>query len=159
MKDTKNISKAIILDKDSRVLLLLPYDKPRWHLPGGHLHEGESFVDGIKREVLEETGLSITRYQIIKQRPMFTLFICNVSSVNVKLSSEHIKARWVGFEEFKLMDSVTRETKQDVKFAFKQASQHLSFFRKHVQRVFTKIKERVDKKIHDNKLKHGKEPN
>lgn len=30
-----------------------------WSIPGGHLEQGESFVEAASREVLEETGLKI----------------------------------------------------------------------------------------------------
>ncbi|MDB5477538.1 MAG: hypothetical protein JWM96_33 [Alphaproteobacteria bacterium] len=36
-----------------------------WAPPGGHLEYNESFEDGAKREVLEETGLMLRRFKIL----------------------------------------------------------------------------------------------
>ena len=33
--------------------------KDMWSLPGGHLEFGEKVIDGMKRECLEETGISV----------------------------------------------------------------------------------------------------
>ncbi|WP_132745722.1 NUDIX hydrolase [Scopulibacillus darangshiensis] len=32
------------------------YGSGNWTLPGGHLEHGESPIDGVKREVMEEAG-------------------------------------------------------------------------------------------------------
>jgi len=36
-----------------------------WTMPGGKLHYGESFEQGAKREVLEETGIELTKVKVI----------------------------------------------------------------------------------------------
>ena len=59
------VAAAILLDRQGRVLLVgndwQGYGKVRWTLPGGVVERGESTIDALGREVLEETGLSITR--------------------------------------------------------------------------------------------------
>ncbi len=36
-----------------------------WTMPGGKLHFGETFEDGAKREVLEETGIKLNSTRVI----------------------------------------------------------------------------------------------
>jgi len=59
------VAAAILLDKANRVLLVgndwQGLGKVRWTLPGGVVERGESTVDALAREVLEETGLAITQ--------------------------------------------------------------------------------------------------
>jgi ADP-ribose pyrophosphatase YjhB (NUDIX family) len=52
---------AVILGDDAVVLIRRAYP-PRqgeWSLPGGRLELGESLLDGVRREALEETGLVV----------------------------------------------------------------------------------------------------
>lgn len=51
-----------VLVRDGRVLLGRRRFDPgagRWDLPGGFLHEGEDALDGLRREVREETALEL----------------------------------------------------------------------------------------------------
>jgi ADP-ribose pyrophosphatase YjhB (NUDIX family) len=51
-----------LLERDGLVLLAKRRIDPRhgfWDLPGGFLEEGEEPIDGLRREFLEETGLSV----------------------------------------------------------------------------------------------------
>lgn len=59
---------AIILDGD-RVLLVERGREPLkgyWSLPGGMVETGETLHDGVKREILEETGLLIHPVRIVE---------------------------------------------------------------------------------------------
>ncbi len=53
---------AVVLDDERRVLLVLRGGIPmqgEWSLPGGVLETGETMIEGMKREILEETGLLV----------------------------------------------------------------------------------------------------
>jgi 8-oxo-dGTP diphosphatase len=59
-------AKAIIVNKQGQVLVLRESPKHitntkigHYQLPGGRIEPGESFHDGLKREIYEETGLTV----------------------------------------------------------------------------------------------------
>lgn len=81
-----------------------------WEFPGGHLEDGETLKDGLKRELMEEIGFIdnfnpiITHYfDEVKEKNNELIhyleidFIINVdkSKVKVKLSKEHSDYKWV----------------------------------------------------------------
>lgn len=61
----------MITDGKGKILVQDRQNKewPGITFPGGHVEKGESFVQSVKREVLEETGLTVTNLQLcgIKQ--------------------------------------------------------------------------------------------
>lgn len=50
---------AVILNHDDEILLVRRTDMPLWSLPVGVVEVGESVTAGLKREVMEETGLTV----------------------------------------------------------------------------------------------------
>ena len=56
---------AVIFDEDGRVLLQQRTDNGRWGLPGGAVEFGESILEALHREVMEETGLTIEIRRVI----------------------------------------------------------------------------------------------
>ncbi|MCV7286121.1 NUDIX hydrolase [Mycolicibacterium wolinskyi] len=55
---------GIVVDDQGRVLVIRRHDNGRWEPPGGVLELDESFEDGVRREVLEETGLHVEVQQL-----------------------------------------------------------------------------------------------
>jgi ADP-ribose pyrophosphatase YjhB (NUDIX family) len=57
-----------VVERDGHVLLGRRRNNPGaglWDLPGGFLHEGEDAVEGLRREVREETGLELELLEFV----------------------------------------------------------------------------------------------
>ena len=52
-------ARAIIINSNNEVLMCYSNGLQHYEFPGGHLEKGESLEDGLKREIKEETGISI----------------------------------------------------------------------------------------------------
>ena len=109
-----------IVEFDDKILLLREADTyeegtntGKYHLPGGRVNPGEHFLDGLKREVKEETGLDVEVVRpvhvdewrpVIKGTPhqiVGTFFHVRATSNEVTLSEEHDKAVWVSIDDYK----------------------------------------------------------
>lgn len=58
-------ARAIVLDNHGRVLLVQRRDNGRWVMPAGGLELDEAILDCCKREVYEETGLTVDHATLI----------------------------------------------------------------------------------------------
>lgn len=97
-------------------IILQDRRKDDWNgyvIPGGHIEKGESFVDGIKREIKEETGLKIKNPKLVglKQFPIkdgrYIVFLFKASEFTGKLtSSREGEVKWVKRKNLKNYDLV-----------------------------------------------------
>ncbi|MFW5977869.1 MAG: NUDIX hydrolase [Halohasta sp.] len=94
--------KAIVLSPDGE-LLVMQMDPETWELPGGRMGAYEEPLAGVKREVREETGLSVDVHEPIHTaawrndvgRGRFSVvYWCEADSTDVRLSDEHCDYVW-----------------------------------------------------------------
>jgi 8-oxo-dGTP pyrophosphatase MutT (NUDIX family) len=57
-------SVAALIERDDTLLLERRVDAPLWSLIAGRVEEDESLTEALTREVHEETGLSVSRYEL-----------------------------------------------------------------------------------------------
>ena len=98
-KDSQHAAKVVLFNGD-KILLLISKYKPyagKLDLPGGHLFHNEAPVEGLKREVYEETGLIITNYHELYKDENVFFFWGHLPPGDIKLSDEH-----TGFEQLHL---------------------------------------------------------
>jgi ADP-ribose pyrophosphatase YjhB (NUDIX family) len=107
---------ALIFDAQNRILLAQRGGEPLkgwWSLPGGVLETGETLVEGVRREVLEETGLLVEPVRLFEvfERIMrddegraeyhYVLmdYICRVTGGTLAPADDCADVRWVCREE------------------------------------------------------------
>ena len=105
---------GIVIRKDCVLLIRRGREplKGEWSIPGGMLELGESLADGVKREVLEETGLQVRPLEAItvfdrvqkngkriQYHYVIVDYICRPAGGRLKSGSDVLDARWVKRED------------------------------------------------------------
>ena len=107
---------AIVLNDRDEVLLVKDVRKDAWTFPGGIIEEGEGVLDGVKREVLEETGIQVEvgelfcvtsdtckypGYNGVKVVPTKVMldFVCRAVSGTPRPSEENSQTAWFPLDE------------------------------------------------------------
>ena len=107
---------AIVLNDRSEVLLIKDDRRNSWTFPGGIVEEGEGLLDGVKREVLEETGIEIEVGELfcvtsntckypgfngVKEVPTKVMldFVCRATGGTPRPSDENSQTAWFPLDE------------------------------------------------------------
>jgi 8-oxo-dGTP diphosphatase len=96
---------GIVVRDDDRVLVIRRDDNGRWEAPGGVLELDESFEDGVRREVLEETGLTVTVerltgvYKNLVHGIVALVYRCHPAGGDTHPTAEAREVRWMAREE------------------------------------------------------------
>jgi 8-oxo-dGTP diphosphatase len=91
---------AVITDDHDQALLIQRRDNHQWEPPGGVLELGESIEDGLRREVREETGLTIEPgnltgvYKNMKRGIVALVFRCKITGGQLAANDEVTAFRW-----------------------------------------------------------------
>ena len=101
--DTDRVAKAIIIDNNERFLIMRTSMHQafigQWDLPGGHIMINENVVDGLIREVYEETSLIVINPMELYKKQKITFFMTEMPKGQIKLSDEHDKYELISFDE------------------------------------------------------------
>ena len=107
---------AIVLNERGEVLLIRDDRRGSWTFPGGIIEEGEGVLDGVKREVLEETGIEVEvgelicvtsntskypGYNGVKEVPTKVMldFVCRAVGGTPRPSEENSQTGWFPLNE------------------------------------------------------------
>ena len=92
---------GVVVNSTGQVLVIRRRDNGHWEPPGGVLELDESFDDGVRREVLEETGVHVTVdritgvYKNLQRGIVALVFRCTPLSEPDGHSAEAADVRWV----------------------------------------------------------------
>ena len=99
---THSVSVAgVVIDVDKRVLVIRRRDNGHWEAPGGVLELGETFEQGVEREVLEETGVQVSVdaltgvYKNMSRCIVALVYRCSIKAGHPQASNEATSVRWV----------------------------------------------------------------
>ena len=132
---------ALIVER-GRVLLVRRATEPlkgEWSVPGGMLELGEKLRDGVRREVLEETGLDVEPREVLdvfdsifqdeqgrlQYHYVLIDYLCRCVAGEAKAGSDVSEVRWIPEDELTMMrlrDSI----EQVVRKAFRLTQQNSS---------------------------------
>jgi 8-oxo-dGTP diphosphatase len=133
---------AVVIDGD-QVLLIRRGQQPmkgQWSLPGGALEVGETLLDGVRREVREETGLEVEPVALIevldrivrdedgRVRFHYVLvdYLCRVTGGELCCATDAVDARWASRDD---LDSVAAFTVAVIQRAFREHGSRIVDYR------------------------------
>lgn len=98
---------GIVVRDDGRVLAIRRRDNHHWEPPGGVLELHETFDQGVRREIIEETGIDVQIERltgVYKNMPrgiVALVFRCSPVGGRLASTDEAVSVRWLTIEEIR----------------------------------------------------------
>ena len=105
---------AAVIERDGRFLVTRRLEGTHlaglWEFPGGKIHEGESLVEGLSREILEELGTGAivgdeifqVTHEYAERSVTLHFFVCSLTSDPRPLLGQQM--RWVAREDLRSLE-------------------------------------------------------
>jgi mutator protein MutT len=96
---------GIVVRDDGRILVVQRRDNGNWEPPGGVLELGETFEQGVRREVAEETGITVEvgrltgAYKNLTRGVVALVFHCTPLTGTPTTTDESQRVRWLTPDE------------------------------------------------------------
>jgi 8-oxo-dGTP diphosphatase len=91
---------GVVVRDDGRILVIQRRDNGHWEPPGGVLELAETFDEGVRREVAEETGVHVEVEQLtgvyknVKQGIVALVFRCHPAAGKATPTDESRRVAW-----------------------------------------------------------------
>jgi mutator protein MutT len=96
---------GVVIREDGRVLVVQRRDNGRWEAPGGVLELGETFEEGVRREVFEEAGVTVDVerltgvYKNLVLGVVALAFLCSYVAGTGAPTAESQRVEWLTLHE------------------------------------------------------------
>ncbi len=96
---------GIVVRDDGRILVIQRRDNQQWEPPGGVLELDETFEEGVRREVLEETGVDVQVdrltgvYKNMRRNVVALVFRCRPLGAGLHSTPEAARVAWLTVDE------------------------------------------------------------